>query len=98
VEVTVLVGEDLNILGIALFCAAGLLNGFLFRDVGLIKIIAIFFVLPFCVDLLINLNNLYQATIPFLVFAVVGYLGGQKSFLYLEHVFCFLKDRIGNRS
>jgi len=97
-EVTVLVGKDLNVLGIAVFCAAGLLNGFLFRNVGLLKIIAIFFVVPYCLDLLINLNNLYQATIPFIVFAVAGYLGWPKTSSYLERFFYLLKDRVGKRS
>jgi len=37
------------------------------------------FVVPYCMELLININWIYLATLPFLLCAVIGYWGAHKS-------------------
>lgn len=93
-EVTVNFGESLNIYGIALFCIMGFINGFLMRNIGLYKGIALFFVLPYSLDLLISLNNVLQATLPFLVFAVLGFLGTRKVMMYGTRSAYFVVDSL----
>ncbi len=74
-QLTVVVGDNLNWLGIALCAGAGYLCGYLFRNINLLKIIALFFIVPFCLDFLIALNNVWDATIPFLLFGGIGFFG-----------------------
>jgi len=57
---------------IGFFSVAGYFCGCLFRNVGLIKIILIFIVIPFFLDLLTALNIIWQVTVPFLLFSFVG--------------------------
>ncbi len=83
-NLTVVVGNDLNWLGIAIFAGMGYLNGYLFRNIGFIKIIALFVFLPFCLNLLIELNNVKSATLPFLLMALVGFWGPARTLQYLE--------------
>ncbi len=64
---------------IAIFAAIGYLNGYLFRDIGPFKIIALFFILPASLDILIQLNHVKIATIPFLLMAILGFLGPVKT-------------------
>ncbi len=78
-NLTVEIGNDLNWLGIAIFAGMGYLNGSLFRNIGFLKIIALFVILPFCLDLLIQLNNIIDATIPFLLMALVGFWGPERT-------------------
>jgi predicted MFS family arabinose efflux permease len=74
-NLTLAVGENLNWYGVAMFAAMGYLNGYLFRNINLYKIIALLFVLPFCLELLIGLDNVKDATLPFLIMALVGFFG-----------------------
>ncbi|HAW51756.1 MAG TPA: hypothetical protein DCX54_05415 [Flavobacteriales bacterium] len=83
-NLTVVVGNELNWLGIAIFAGMGYLNGYLFRNIGFIKIIALFVFLPFCLNLLIQLNNVLSATIPFLLMALVGFWGPARTLQRLE--------------
>ena len=89
------IAENLNMYGIALFCVAGYLNGYLFRDVGFIKIVVIIFVVPFCLDFLIITDNLTEATLPFLLCAVIGFKGIEKSIRYLKQFYYGFMDLIG---
>ena len=90
-NVTVVVGENLNWLGIGIFAGLGYLNGYLLRDIGLIKIIAAFFIIPYSVAFLVDLDNVIQATLPFLLMALAGYWGPNKTRcyvpLYMSHLF-----------
>ena len=86
-NVTVVVGENLNCLGIGIFAGLGYLNGYLLRDIGLIKIIAAFFIIPYSVAFLVDLDNVIQATLPFLLMALAGYWGPNKTRYRLSHLF-----------
>ncbi len=88
---TVQFGENLNLYGIALFCVLGYFNGYLFRNPGLYKIIAIIFVVPFSLSLVSGVNLVFQATIPFLLVALIGFLGFEKFKYYLDEVFYLVK-------
>ncbi|MCU7880017.1 MAG: hypothetical protein KZQ66_03585 [Candidatus Thiodiazotropha sp. (ex Lucinoma aequizonata)] len=61
------------------FAGLGYFNGYLFRDINLYKIFAMIFVVPYCMELLININWVYLATLPFLICSVIGYWGIDKS-------------------
>ena len=76
------------------FAAVGYFVGFLFRNINLYKIIALFFILPYCLQLLIDLNWLWRATLPFLVFAVIGYLSYPKASFYALEAFDVVKNRV----
>jgi len=90
-DITLNFGDNLNLYGILLFCGLGYLNGNLLRDVGLYKIIALIFVIPFCIELLMGINLVFDATIPFLLFAVVGFMGPDKSKYYLSEMYYSLR-------
>jgi len=93
-NITVNFGDSLNIYGIALFCVLGYFNGYLFRDIGLYKIIALFFVIPFCIDLLVRLNIVMTATLPFLIFALIGFWGLEKTKNRILDFIDFTRDQI----
>ena len=61
------------------FAGLGYFNGYLFRNLTPLKIITMVFVVPYCIDLLININWIYLATLPFLLCAVIGYWGVDRS-------------------
>jgi hypothetical protein len=44
------------------------------------------FVVPFCLDLLINVNQVFVATLPFLVSAIFGFMGVPKSKYHLSRM------------
>ena len=69
------------------FCALGFLSGYLFRNLGILKIIALFFVLPYSLDLLIALNRVWGATIPFLVCAWFGWYGAQRTWFKVQEIY-----------
>lgn len=71
---------------LSFFCGLGFLNGWLFRNIRVLKIIALFFVLPYSLDLLIALNRMWEATVPFLVSAWFGWYGLQKTWYKLEEI------------
>ncbi|ODS23652.1 hypothetical protein AB835_07555 [Candidatus Endobugula sertula] len=77
------------------FAGLGYFNGYLFRDINPLKIIAMIFVVPYCIDLLININWIYLATLPFLLFAVIGYWGVDKSKHRAMAVIDLGKDWVG---
>lgn len=93
-NITVNFGDSLNLYGIALFCVLGYFSGYLFRDIGLYKIIALFFVIPFCIDLLVRLNIVMTATLPFLIFALIGFWGLEKTKNRILDFIDFTRDQI----
>jgi hypothetical protein len=68
------------------FVGLGYFNGYLFRNIGFIKVILMIFVVPFCLDLLINVNQVFVATLPFLVSAIFGFMGVPKSKYHLSRM------------
>ncbi|HIJ25784.1 MAG: hypothetical protein HOA22_11055 [Gammaproteobacteria bacterium] len=94
-NVTVVVGENLNWLGIGIFAGLGYLNGYLLRDIGLIKIIAAFFVIPYSLSTLSQVNNVVQATLPFLLLALAGYWGLDKTRYRVSYLFNEVQYHIG---
>ena len=64
---------------IIIFSLAGYFCGSLLRNVGLLKLILIFVVIPFFLDLLTSLNIIWQVTVPFLISSYVGYLSLPKA-------------------
>ena len=94
-NVTVVIGDNFSLYEIAMFAAAGYFNGYLFRDISLFKIIALFFVLPFCIDLLIRIDNVPEITLPFLLMALVGYWGPDKTRYRLAYLYDEASYHIG---
>lgn len=63
--------------------------------------IAVLFVIPYSMLVLIWINAVVFATLPFLLFAVVGYIGVEKSKYYLSEAFYLFKQlirKIGNNN
>ncbi|MCW8830970.1 MAG: hypothetical protein OQK32_05545, partial [Gammaproteobacteria bacterium] len=52
---------------------------YLFHEPGVFKIIAILFAVPVSIQLLIDINIVYTATIPFLISALIGFWGMGKT-------------------
>ena len=77
------------------FAGLGYFNGYLFRDMNLYKIIAMIFVVSYCMELLININWIVTATLPFLFCAVIGYWGIDKSKDRTMAAIDFGRDMIG---
>ncbi len=86
-------GERLNFVGIGLFCLLGYFNGFLFRNMGMYKIIIAIFSIPMSIQLLVSLNIVYDATIPFLLFAPIGYLGIGETSYRVQRLFSSFRRR-----
>lgn len=94
-ELNIVVGSNLNWLGITVFCVAGYFIGFLTRNIGIIKIVLLFMVAPFFLDLLTALNNIWQATIPFILCALVGHLGERQTVFHIRRASDFVRDLAG---
>ena len=76
-EIIVFVLDGLATYPFLIFCIIGFINGSLFRDIGLLKLIALIVIVPTSLALLIDVNRLWVATLPFLIFALLGYWGGE---------------------
>ena len=76
---------------IVFFSLAGYFNGYLIRPFGLYKIIAAIFVVPYSLGFLVDVNLIFEATIPFILCVVFGFLGADKSKYYLSEIFLTLK-------
>lgn len=77
-----------------IFCIAGYFIGSLVRDISILKIIVLIVVLPPCIEFLIVLNNLHIATIPFLMAALIGYWGKERTKYYAGSVFDLVREQI----
>lgn len=77
------------------FAVLGYFNGYLFRDIHVLKIIAIIVVVPYCVDMLIGINWVLTATLPFLLGAVLGYWGIDQSQYRVMAAINFGRNLIG---
>ena len=77
-----------------IFCIAGYFVGSLFRDISILKIIVLLFVLPFCIEFLIELNNLQIATVPFLAASFIGYWGKERTQYYAANAFELVREQI----
>ena len=77
-----------------IFCVAGYFCGSLVRNITVIKVIVLLVVLFYVIQFLIFLNNLTVATIPFLVFALIGYWGKEKTLAYLANAFELLREQV----
>ncbi len=69
------------------FCALGFLNGCLFRNIGVLKIIALFFLLPYSLDILIALNRIWGATLPFLICVWLGWYGFERTWQKAQDIY-----------
>ena len=79
-DLTVIMSENqLPMLGLIFFSALGYLNGWLIKEIAVLKIIALIIILPTSLDTLIKLNHVYTATIPFLISAWFGYYSIRKT-------------------
>lgn len=76
------------------FGFVGYFNGYLFRNVNFIKVIAIILILPYCLSLLIEINLVFSATLPFCIFALGGFLGIDKSKYYLSKIANNIQNRL----
>jgi len=93
----ILPSGNLSLYGILFFCAAGFLYGFLFRNLGILKIIAIIIITPAIIQFLVDVNNLVEVTLPFLLFAVSGYLGKDKNLFYVKELYYSVKKLVSRR-
>lgn len=78
-----------------LFIGLGYFTGYLFRDIHIIKIIIILVFVPTMIDLMIRINALVIATIPFVVSGLVGFIGLEKTKYKLIDGVDFIRDMIG---
>jgi len=69
----------------------------LFRNLGILKIIAIIIITPAIIQFLVDVNNLVEVTLPFLLFAVSGYLGKDKSLFYVKELYYSVKKLVSRR-
>lgn len=72
---------------LAFYSFLGFLNGYLIRELSIIKIIVLIFLTPLSIKLLVDLDRVVLATIPFLLFAWFGYYGFRKSYYKLREVY-----------
>lgn len=77
-----------------IFCVAGYFCGSLFCNITVIKVIVLLVVLFYAIQILIALNNLTVATIPFLIFALIGYWGKEKTLGYVSNTFELLREQV----
>lgn len=78
-----------------LYASVGYLTGYMVRTIGIIKIIILFFIVPPMLDHLIDINQLWVATLPYIVSAMIGYIGIDKARYYLMEASDILKRILG---
>ncbi len=84
---------------LVLFSVVGYVAGSWVYRKNLYTAIAVLFIIPYSMLVLIFVNAVVFATLPFLVFAMVGYIGMDKSKYYLfEALYLFkqLMKKVGN--
>lgn len=99
-ELNVLVGHVLDFFietPVASFVLLGALNGYLFREPKLLKIIAIIIIVPASLQWLVQANLIYTGTIPFLVGSVVGYWGVERLLSTLSDGVDLVRDVVEDR-
>ena len=79
------------------FAALGYVTGYLFRNTNPLIIIVAIVLIPYSLEWLVSLNWLWLATVPYLVFAVVGFIGHDKAFRYIGNLFYTLLDWVQRR-
>ena len=77
---------------IIIFSALGYFTGYLFKNINIYKLILLIILLPSILDLLIQINQVFQATFPFIFFAIINYLDKQKILYYLDETLYTLKN------
>lgn len=86
-NLTVILSEiQLPILMLIFFSGLGYLNGWLMREIGVLKIIALIILLTASLKQLVSLNQVFLATIPFLLFMWFGYYGIRNTYQYLKRL------------
>lgn len=70
--------SNINIPGYVIFALAGYFCGYLFRNTGFIKIIAIIVIVPAILQFVITIDEMLWVTIPFLIGVVLGLAGTEK--------------------
>lgn len=75
------------ILILIFFSALGYWIGWLFKELNFLRIVVLIFAVPISLSLLIEINYVYSATIPYLVFAWFGYYGLNKSYQNIKQIY-----------
>ncbi len=76
------------------FSLVGYWSGWVMREKGLYKIILLLFFLYHFLPILVSINKVYIATLPFLVGIGIGYLGMDKVKYYGNEIFWTIKNII----
>lgn len=79
-----------------LYAGVGYLTGYMVRTIGIIKIIILLFIVPPMLDHLININQVWTATLPYIVSAMIAYVGIDKFRYYLVEASDILKRMFGS--
>ena len=79
------------------FAGLGYFTGYLFRNTNLLKIAIAFFLIPYSLEWLVHLNWVWQGTLPYLVFAVVGFFGHDKAGYRLNGALYAIKNLVLRR-
>ena len=83
----ILAESQVLIFQLIIFGGLGYLNGWLAQNIGIIKIIALIILLPASLQFLTSVNEIYIATIPFLIFAWFGFYGFQKTYQNIKEMY-----------
>ncbi len=87
-NLTVILAEGQALLfQLIIFGGLGYLNGWLAQEIGFIKIIALIILLPASLEFLISVNQVYVATVPFLIFAWFGFYGFKKTYQNIKEMY-----------
>jgi predicted neutral ceramidase superfamily lipid hydrolase len=74
-----------------LFSVVGYISGFWVYKKNFYTAIAVVFIIPYAVFILMWINAVISATLPFLLFATIGYIGIDKTKYYALELLDFLK-------
>lgn len=86
---------------LVVFAVVGYIAGLWVYKKNFYTAVAVLFVIPYAMLMLIWINAVVFATLPFLLFAVIGYIGTEKSKYYLSETFYLFKQlirKIGNNN
>lgn len=87
--------SKLEIPSYVIFFAVGYFLGSLFRDVGVLKIIAIILLVPSALSFMSQVDELLWVTFPILLGGLIGFWGINKTRYKLETVFYTARDLLG---
>ena len=87
--------EGINIPGYVIFAAVGFFCGWCFRDIGILKVLAIFLIVPSMFQFVATIDEMLWVTLPFIVGCVLGFFGLQRSKYKLLNASDSLRDFIG---